>query len=67
MSELDAASMRALYDEHDAALSRYAVRLTGDRARAEDVTQETLLRVWRHPEVVEYGERSVRASALDRL
>jgi RNA polymerase sigma-70 factor (ECF subfamily) len=41
--------MRVLYDEHAAALWRYALRLTGDQARAEDVVQETLLRAWRHP------------------
>jgi RNA polymerase sigma-70 factor (ECF subfamily) len=61
MSDLDAASMRALCDEHGAALCRYAVRLTGDRARAEDVAQETLLRAWQHPEVFNDSERSVRA------
>ena len=53
--------MRVLYDEHAAALWRYAVRLTGDRARAEDVVQETLLRAWQHPEVSEDSERSARA------
>lgn len=67
MSELDAASMRALYDEHGAALCRYAVRPTGDRARTEDVAQETLLRASPHPVVFEDGDRSVRAAALDRL
>lgn len=40
----ETALMRVLYDEHAAALWRYAVRLTGDPARAEDVVQETLLR-----------------------
>ena len=53
--------MRVLYDEHAAALWRYALRLTGDRARAEDVVQETLLRAWRHPEVTDDVERSARA------
>lgn len=53
--------MRVLYDEHAAALWRYALRLTGDRARAEDVVQETLLRAWRHPEVTADTERSARA------
>jgi RNA polymerase sigma-70 factor, ECF subfamily len=53
--------MRLLYDEHAAALSRYARRLTGDQARAEDVVQETLLRAWRHPEVTDDSERSARA------
>jgi RNA polymerase sigma-70 factor (ECF subfamily) len=61
MNDLDAASMRALYDVHGAALCRYAVRLTGDRARAEDVAQETLLRAWQHPEAFNDGERSERA------
>ena len=53
--------MRLLYDEHAAALWRYAVRLTGDRARAEDVVQETLLRAWQHSEVTVDRERSPRA------
>jgi RNA polymerase sigma-70 factor (ECF subfamily) len=53
--------MRVLYDEHGAALWRYALRLTGDRSRAEDVVQETLLRAWQHPEVVDDPERSARA------
>ncbi|HTM83791.1 MAG TPA: sigma-70 family RNA polymerase sigma factor [Mycobacterium sp.] len=53
--------MRALYDEHAAALWRYALRLTGDRARAEDVVQETLLRAWQHPDVVADRERPARA------
>ena len=61
MDDSDAASMRVLYDEHAAALWRYAMRLTGDRARAEDVVQETLLRAWQHPEVADDSERPVRA------
>lgn len=48
----EAALMRALYDEHAAVLWRYALRLTGDAAQAEDVVQETLLRAWQHPEVI---------------
>jgi RNA polymerase sigma-70 factor (ECF subfamily) len=53
--------MRMLYDEHADALWRYAVRLTGDRAGAEDIVQETLLRAFQHPEVVDDSERSARA------
>ena len=37
---------------------RHALRLTGDRARAEDVVQETLLRAWQHPEVADDSERT---------
>ena len=61
MEDPEAALMRGLYDEHAAALWRYAVRLTGDQARAEDVVQETLLRAWQHPEVTDDSERSARA------
>ena len=61
MDDPEAAVMRVLYDEHAAALWRYAMRLTGDTARSEDVVQETLLRAWRHPEVTDESERSARA------
>lgn len=60
MDDPEAALMRLLYQEHGAALWRYAVRLTADPARAEDVVQETLLRAWQHPEVTD-GDRSARA------
>ena len=55
-----ATSVNALYEEHAAALWRYARRLTSDAAGAQDVMQETLLRAWQHPEVVDDSERSVR-------
>jgi RNA polymerase sigma factor (sigma-70 family) len=57
----EAALLKALYDEHAAILWRYAMRLTGDASRAEDVVQETLLRAWQHPEVMDDPERSPRA------
>jgi RNA polymerase sigma-70 factor (ECF subfamily) len=42
--------LRALHDEHARALWSYVVGLTGgDRGRAQDVVQETLLRAWRRP------------------
>jgi RNA polymerase sigma-70 factor (ECF subfamily) len=61
MEAPETALMRVLFDEHAAALWRYAMRLTGDRARAEDVVQETLLKAWQHPEAVDDRERSARA------
>jgi RNA polymerase sigma-70 factor (ECF subfamily) len=61
MDDPEAAMMRVLYHEHAGALWRYALRLTGDQARAEDVVQETLLRAWRHPEVTDDVDRSARA------
>ncbi|HEY2044358.1 MAG TPA: sigma-70 family RNA polymerase sigma factor [Jatrophihabitans sp.] len=49
--------MRALHDEHAAALWAFALRLTGgDRGAAEDVVQETLLRAWKHPNSPVFSE-----------
>ncbi|WAL63109.1 sigma-70 family RNA polymerase sigma factor [Amycolatopsis cynarae] len=54
--------MRTLHDEHAAALWSYALRLTGGhRARAEDLVQETLLRAWKHPRVLDQSQGSARA------
>lgn len=62
MPESAAALMQQLHDEHAAALWGYCLRLTGqDRARAEDVVQETLLRAWRHHDRLEESRGSVRA------
>jgi RNA polymerase sigma-70 factor (ECF subfamily) len=58
----DSELMRALHDQHARALWSYAVHLTGgDRARAEDVVQETMLRAWKHPQVLDQSDRSARA------
>lgn len=54
--------MRQLHDEHAAALFAHCLRLTGqDRARAEDVAQETLLRAWRNLSVLDTSTGQVRA------
>ena len=54
------ALLRATHAAHADALHRYVARLT-DAARAQDVVQETLLRAWRHPDVLTRPEPSVRA------
>src|SRR2546430_7616567 len=57
--------MRALHDEHAAALWTYALRLAGgDVGRAQDAVQEALLRAWRHPEVLDPTRGSARGWLL---
>src|SRR4051812_5370551 len=53
--------LRALWTEHGGPLLAYATRLTGgDRQRAEEIVQETLLRAWRHPEALRADPGSPR-------
>lgn len=56
--------IRSLYAEHGRSLLAYATRLTGDRAAAEDVVQETLLRAWKHSDDLIEGKGSVRGWLL---
>ena len=42
----------------------YATRLLGDRASAEDVVQEALIRAWRNPDVLTNGKGSTRGWLL---
>ena len=51
----------AVHDAHSEALYRYVVRRTGDAEEARDVVQETLLRAWRNPEVLQRPDEGVRA------
>jgi RNA polymerase sigma-70 factor, ECF subfamily len=53
--------MAVLYNQHGAALWRYACRLTSNVSHAEDVVQKTLLRAGQHPQMVNGNERSARA------
>ncbi|MBW2525157.1 MAG: sigma-70 family RNA polymerase sigma factor [Deltaproteobacteria bacterium] len=43
----DRAASRELVDRYLGAITRFAFRLLGDRAEAEDVAQESFLRLWR--------------------
>ena len=53
--------LERLHAEHVPDLRSYCLRLTGfDRARAEDVVQETLLRAWRNFSVLDESRGSVR-------
>jgi RNA polymerase sigma-70 factor (ECF subfamily) len=58
----DTELLRVMFADHGDALYAHALRLvSGDRQRAEDLVQETLLRAWRHPEALDPDRGSVRA------
>lgn len=62
MSKNEVALMQQLHDEHADVLWRFCLSLVGnDRPHAEDVAQETLLRAWRHPSVLESPPAAVRS------
>jgi RNA polymerase sigma-70 factor (ECF subfamily) len=62
VSQVEEDTLRALYQAHAGPLLAYALRLTdGDRGRAEDVVQETLVRAWRHPEALDESRGPVRS------
>jgi RNA polymerase sigma-70 factor, ECF subfamily len=57
-----AALLRAIHDAHSQALMRYVLRLTGgDVTFAEDVVQESLLRLWRRPDILQQSGDGVRS------
>lgn len=54
--------LRVLHADHGDALYAHALRLTGgDSHRAADLVQETMLRAWRHPEVMDPARGSLRS------
>jgi RNA polymerase sigma-70 factor (ECF subfamily) len=60
----DEALLRSLFREHGGAMLAYAYRLIGDRAAAEDLVQEALVRAWQHPDALVNGRGSVRGWLL---
>ncbi|MFI6349551.1 sigma-70 family RNA polymerase sigma factor [Streptomyces sp. NPDC050560] len=59
--EPDEELMRALYREHARPLHAYVLRLVaGDRQRAEDIVQETLIRAWKNAAALAGATGSVR-------
>ena len=61
MATREADLLRALHDQHAGVLWAYVVNLTnGDRGKAQDVVQETLLRAWRNPSVLDQSNGSAR-------
>lgn len=71
----DGAAFRVLVDVHAAAVHRIAYRMTGDASEAEDIAQETMLRLWEHasrwqasgPGVGPWLKRVAVNLCLDRL
>jgi RNA polymerase sigma-70 factor (ECF subfamily) len=57
----DGEAIAELWRRNGDALLRFALKLTcGDRQRAEDIVQETMVRAWHHPEVVGGGDGAIR-------
>lgn len=69
----DAAAFEALYDAHHRLVYGVAMRMLGDVAAAEDVTQAVFLKLWSAPHLFESGNfagwivRMTRNRALDLL
>jgi len=71
----DASAFRLLVEAHSTGVHRIAYRMLGDRAEAEDVAQESLLRLWRDAAKWQAGHSGVAAwltrvcmnQCLDRL
>ena len=55
-----AAFVTAVHAEHGPALLSFALRMTGDRGRAEDAVQETLLRAWKNAATLAADDRPLR-------
>jgi RNA polymerase sigma-70 factor (ECF subfamily) len=60
VSQGDPAAYRALAERYLNGIVRYATRMLGDQAEAEDVAQETFLRLWRDAE--RYESRGYKPS-----
>jgi RNA polymerase sigma-70 factor (ECF subfamily) len=61
--DADETLVTSVYQEHGRAMRAYAVRLRDnyiDDTAVDDIVQEALIRIWRHPEVLSNGKGSVR-------
>lgn len=71
----DHSALGTLYDLHGRAVYTLALRIVGDPAEAEDVTQDVFLQVWRGAATYDKGRAAVagwllmmaRSRAIDRI
>ena len=62
---------RFLIQQHKNWIYTYAFYFTGDRAEADDITQEAMIRLWRHLDEIKFGsagrwiKRTVRNLCVD--
>jgi RNA polymerase sigma-70 factor (ECF subfamily) len=61
MPDEEAELLRLLQEAFGPGLRRFVMRLTADGMFADDVVQETLIRAWQHPAVLQRPEPAVRA------
>jgi RNA polymerase sigma-70 factor, ECF subfamily len=64
IGEKDPEAFEVFYDRHGGAAYSLAYRIVGDRARAEDVTQEAFLSIWRSGARYDRARGSVRGWTL---
>jgi len=64
ISEKDAGAFEVFYDRHGAAAYSLAYRIVGERAAAEDVTQEAFVSIWRSGGRFDRARGSVRSWTL---
>lgn len=60
VAKADEAAFRLLVARHVSAVQAVGRRILGDEAEAEDVAQETFLRLWRNAATIEVGPAGVR-------
>lgn len=61
MTQQDDERLTALFELHAGPIRRYVVSITGRGGGADDVVQETLLRAWRTPRILEQDPATSRA------
>jgi RNA polymerase sigma-70 factor, ECF subfamily len=64
IGEKDAGAFEVFYDRHGAAAYSLAYRIVGERAAAEDVTQEAFVSIWRSGARYDRARGSVRSWTL---